>query len=151
MSLSKPIGRLVAVALVVYLFAKGALLLRPRETTAALSALIAALLHACCGAGSASPDGRAALEERGQRDFVGVGESHQGGEAHALGGGARGLDHAQVLRMDARPLGGFLLGQPLLLPDLLETQAQALPSPLDGALDGRARPDLRGSVGAIRR
>jgi hypothetical protein len=148
MSLSKPIGRLVGVALVVYLFMKGALVLRPRETTAALSALIAALLHACCGAGSASPDGRAALEERGQRDFVGVGQSHQAGEGDV---GLAALDDAQVLRVDAGSFGCLLLGQPLGVADLTKPQAQPLPSPVDGPLDRGLAPDLRRSVGPIRR
>lgn len=53
MSISKFVGRCTLLGLVVFLFVKGALVLRPRETVAALSALIAALVQACCGATSA--------------------------------------------------------------------------------------------------
>lgn len=49
MSLSKFVGRCTLLGLIIYLFVKGALVLRPRETVAALSALIAALANACCG------------------------------------------------------------------------------------------------------
>lgn len=49
MSITKSVGRCTLFALVVYLFVRGALVLRPAQTAAALSALIAALMHACCG------------------------------------------------------------------------------------------------------
>lgn len=49
MSLSKFVGRCTILGLIIYLFVKGALVLRPKEIVAALSALIAALVNACCG------------------------------------------------------------------------------------------------------
>lgn len=55
MSLSKFVGRCTILGLIIYLFVKGALVLRPRETVAALSALIAALANACCGASRSEP------------------------------------------------------------------------------------------------
>lgn len=54
MSLSKFVGRCTILGLIIYLFVKGALILRPRETVAALSALIAAQASACCG-GTSEP------------------------------------------------------------------------------------------------
>lgn len=78
----KAIGSTVLLSLVLYLFAKGALVMRPRETVAALSALIAALVQACSGQGaddrheqrasksnlwvssSRSPQDRASFKER---------------------------------------------------------------------------------------
>jgi hypothetical protein len=41
------LGRVTFWGFVAFLFAKGALVLRQRETVAAVSALLAALLHAC--------------------------------------------------------------------------------------------------------
>lgn len=55
MSLSKFVGRCTILGLIIYLFVKGALVLRPRETVAALSALIAALASACCGGSRSEP------------------------------------------------------------------------------------------------
>lgn len=49
MSISKSVGRCTLFALVVYLFVKGALIVVPRNMVAAVSALVAALVHACCG------------------------------------------------------------------------------------------------------
>lgn len=54
MSLSKFVGRCTILGLIVYLFVKGALILRPKDTVAALSALIAALANSCCGGGGHS-------------------------------------------------------------------------------------------------
>lgn len=55
MRLSKFVGRCTILGLIVYLFVKGALVLRPKETVAALSALIAALVNACCGTSGTEP------------------------------------------------------------------------------------------------
>lgn len=55
MSLSKCVGRCTILGLIIYLFVKGGLVLRPRETVAALSALIAALASACSGGRSSEP------------------------------------------------------------------------------------------------
>lgn len=55
MSVSKFVGRCTILGLIIYLFVKGALVLRPRETVAALSALIAALANARCGGSTADP------------------------------------------------------------------------------------------------
>ena len=52
MSISKTVGRCTLVGLVVYLFVRRGLVLRPPETAAAFSALIAALLNACSGNGA---------------------------------------------------------------------------------------------------
>lgn len=49
MSVSKSVGRCTLFALVVYLFVKGALIVVPRNMVAAISALVAALVHACSG------------------------------------------------------------------------------------------------------
>lgn len=49
MSISKSVGRCTLFALVVYLFVKGALIVVPGKMVAAVSALVAALVHACCG------------------------------------------------------------------------------------------------------
>lgn len=54
MSIGKAAGRRTLFALVVYLFVKGALIVVPRNMVAAISALVAALVHVCCGAGEAA-------------------------------------------------------------------------------------------------
>lgn len=54
MSMSKFVGRCTILGLIVYLFVKGALVFRPKETVAALSALIAALANSCGGGGNRS-------------------------------------------------------------------------------------------------
>ena len=55
MSITKSVGRCTLFALVVYLFVKGALIVVPRTMVGAVSGLVAALVHACCGTdGSAS-------------------------------------------------------------------------------------------------
>lgn len=62
MSISKSVGRCTLLALVVYLFVKGALIVVPRKMVAAVSTLVAALVHACCGTdGSASMQGESAV------------------------------------------------------------------------------------------
>ncbi len=50
----KAVGSMVLLGLVIYLFVKGALVMRPKETVAALSALLAALAQACSGSPSTS-------------------------------------------------------------------------------------------------
>lgn len=73
MSISKFVGRCTILGLIIYLFVKGALVLRPKETVAALSALIAAFANTCCGgSGSEPPPTNIAItidppESRGQR------------------------------------------------------------------------------------
>ncbi len=48
------LGRITFWGFVAFLFAKGALVLRQKEAVAAVSTLLAALMHACSGAGSTS-------------------------------------------------------------------------------------------------
>lgn len=55
MSISKFVGRCTIFGLIVWLFVRGALVLRPKETVAALSALIAALAHSCSGGDTPDP------------------------------------------------------------------------------------------------
>jgi hypothetical protein len=138
-SISKSVGRLVLLGVVGYLFAKGALVLRPRETVAALSALIGAMVHACSGAASASPDGRAALEERRQGELEGECQRHQRGEGDV---DAAVLDDAQVLCVQSGEFGGLLLGQSALLTKLSKSQAETALGTFDRLPQGRAKPNL---------
>ncbi len=54
MSLSSAVGRTVLQGLVVWLIVKGAIVIRPAQTIAAMSALIAGLIGSCAGADSSS-------------------------------------------------------------------------------------------------
>ena len=162
MSITKSVGRLTLWALVIYLFVKGALAIVPRQLVAALSVLIAALVHACCGSDGAVDRDHATvepaavtsaysggvLEEDGERDLVRVRQGHERPEG---GVGLAALDHAEVLGVDGGTFSRLLLRQPLLLPDGAKTEAETLPSALDGPLDSGARPDLGGAVRSIRR
>lgn len=143
MSFSKFVGRCTLLGLVVFLFVKGALVLRPKETIAALSALIAALVHACCGASSApepSAQNRAALEERRERDLVGDRQSGEGreGDVHRTV-----FDDAQVLGVEPGDLGSLFLGQFSLLAELPKTKPKATLGAFDGRDERRAKLHLR--------
>ena len=141
MSISKAVGRLVLVGLVIFLFIKGALVLRPKETMAALSALIAALVHACCGpsTNSSSAQNGAALEERREGELVRHRQGDQRGEGDVH---PSVLDHAEVLRMQAGQFGGFFLRQLALFPELPKSESETLLSGSYRLLEGRAKSDL---------
>lgn len=142
MSFSKCVGRCTLLGLVVFLFVKGALVLRPRETVAALSALIAALVQACCGASSASEpssQNRAAVEERRERDLVGDRQSGERGECDVH---RSVLDDAEVLGVKPGDLGGLLLGQLPLLAELPKTKPKATLGALDGRDERRTKLHL---------
>lgn len=132
MSFSKFVGRCTILGLVVFLFVKGALVVRPKQTIAALSALIAALVQACCGSVPSDPSSQngAALEERRERDLVG---DRQGGERGEGDVHRAVFDDAQVLGVEPGDLGGLLLGQLPLLAELPKAKSKASL----GALDGR--------------
>ncbi len=159
MSISRTVGHCTIFGLVVYLFIKGALVMRPRETIAALSALIAALVNGCCGSDSTragkdhearasvvvitSAEHGSPLEERRQRDLVGnrqCRERREGDVDPAI------LDHAQVLGVQTGKFGGALLGQPTLFTKLPKPQAETALGTLDGLLEGRTKPDFRRSM-----
>lgn len=107
-SVTKTVGRCTLSALIVYLFVKGALVLRPAQTAAAMSALITALIRACGASTSptSSPEDGAALEERQQGDLVSHGQGYERREGNVDPGV---LDDAQVLGVKARQFGGLLL------------------------------------------
>lgn len=138
MSISKFVGRSVLVSFVVYLFVKGALVLRPKETVAAITTLVTALVHACAG-GEPSPNHGAVLEERRERDLVGECQGNQRREGDV---DAPVLDHAQVLGVKPGEFGGCFLGQIPLLPKAPELQSESALGTLDGLLETRAKPDL---------
>jgi hypothetical protein len=153
----KAIGSTVLVSFVIYLFAKGALVMRPRETVVALSALIAALAQACSGQASddrheqlasksnlsvstsRSPQDRASFEERGQRDPVGHGQGHERREGHV---DPTVLDHAQVLGVKPGQLGGLFLGQLALFTELPKPKAETALGSLDWLPQSGTRPHL---------
>jgi len=134
----KAVGSMVLVALAIYLFTKGALVMRPRETTAALWALIAALMHACCG--SSSTNDGTAFEERREGDLVSECDGHERGEGDVDPGV---LDHAQVLGVKPRQFSGLLLGQFTLFSKLPKTKTEAFLSGSDRLLQGGTKPHLR--------
>jgi len=153
------LGRMVFWGVVVFLFVKRALVLRPRETIAALSALISALVNACCGIDSTRAvehhDESAAFsvitsanygrpfEERGERDLVGdrqCRERREGDVDPAI------LDHAQVLGVKPGKFSGILLGQLPLFAELSKPQTETALCTFDWLLKGRAQPDLRRSM-----
>jgi hypothetical protein len=129
---------MVLLGLAIYLFARGALVMRPRETVAALSTLIAALVHSCCGADPSAND-RAALEERREGDLVGDCQGSQRGERDV---DPAVFDHAQVLGVKPGEFGGSLLGQVPLFSKLSKSKPQAALSTFDWLLEGRTQPDL---------
>jgi len=135
---SKFVGRSVLVAFVLYLFVKGALVLRPKDTTAALTALIAALVHAC-SPGAPSADDRAAIEESRKGDLVGECQSHQRGEGDV---DRPVFDDAQVLGVKPGEFGGSFLGQVPLFTNLPQTKPEPSLGAFDGLLKTRAKPDL---------
>lgn len=137
----KSIGTLVLVSLVVYLFATGAVVMRPKEMVTALSALIAGIVNAGCGAHktTASSQDWAALEERRQGDLVSNRESHEGRERHVDPGV---LDHAEVLGVQAGQFGGSFLGQLSLFPEVPKAQAESTLGRLDRLPQPRAKPGL---------
>lgn len=142
MSFSKFVGRCTLLGLVVFLFVKGALVLRPKETIAALSALIAALLHACCGASSApepSSQNRAALEERRERDLVRHRERDERSERRVR---LARLQDADVLRVQSCDLGSLFLRQLTLLSELPKSKSKPALRSLEGRRQHGASPDL---------
>jgi hypothetical protein len=131
MSITKAVGRLVVWGLIVYLFAKGALVLRPRETAAAMCAIVGALAHSHCVVEDAmappadvrppatpspttSADRGGVLEKRRERHFVGEG---QGDQCPKRGVTATPFDDPKMLGVNSRPFGGLLLGQTFLIAD----------------------------------
>jgi hypothetical protein len=131
--------------LVIYLFVKGALVMRPRETVTALTTLIAALVQSCCGSAptTSSPRDGASLEERRQGDLVRDGQRDERGERHV---DAAVLDDAQVLGVKPGQFGGLLLRQSSLFAKLSKPQPKPALRPLDRFLKGRPESDLGGTV-----
>jgi hypothetical protein len=77
-------------ALVVYLFIKGALVLVPRKLVLAVSALIAALVHVCCG--SEAPANHVPTAATGLVDHGEAATDHAGMTR------VRGLESGEVSR-----------------------------------------------------
>lgn len=137
----RAIGSAVVLGFVIYLFVKGALVMRPRETISALSALLAALVHACSGSTSTAPSlqDRAPLEESRERDLVRDRQGDEGGEGHVDPGV---LDHAEVLGVQSGQLGGILLGQLPFLPELPKPKAETALGCFYGLLEGGSKAHL---------
>lgn len=95
----RSIGNLVLLGLVVYLLAKGAIVIRPRELGAALASLIVSALGACSTSGEPSLQDWAPFEEGRQGDLVRHREGDHRCEGHVH---PAVLDDAQVLGMQAR-------------------------------------------------
>ena len=138
----KKVGGLVLTVLVIYLFIRGALVMRPKEMVGALSTLIAFLVNACSGlpqgdTSPASPQHRTALEERRERDPVGNCQGHEGRESNVDPGV---LDHAQVLGVEPGKFCGLLLSKLSFFPNLAEPQAETLCGPFDRLPEGRPQP-----------
>lgn len=164
MSITRSVGRLVIGVGIIYLFAKGALVLRPRETAGVVCDVVASIAHAHCSISGvesfvdsrspaprstvASSDRGGAVEQGGEGDLVRERQCHQRPEG---GVSSAALDHPQVLGVDGGSLRRLLLRQSLLLADGTQSESQTLPGAFDRPLDGGARPDLGGSVGPIGR
>lgn len=162
MSISRGVGRLVIVAGVAYLFAKGALVLRPQEAAGVVCDVVASIAHAHCNISGAerSGDSRSpaprspvalsdhggAVEQRREGDLVRERQCHDRPEG---GVGPASLNDSEMLGVDRRALGSLLLRQSLLLADGAQSKPETLSRAFDRPLDGGTGPDLRGSVGAV--
>lgn len=137
----KSIGSAVLVSLVIYLFAKSALVMRPKETIVALTALIVGLVNACCGTPStpASPQNRAALEEGRKGNLVGDSKGYEGRKGHV---DARVLDHTEVLGVQPGQLGSIFLCEASFFPKLPQPKAESTLGCLDRLPEARAKPGL---------
>jgi hypothetical protein len=144
-SMTKAIGSMVLLGIVIYLFVRGALVMRQRETVTALSGLIAALAQACCGSAPATslPGDSTPLEERRERDLVRDRQRDERREGHVH---AAVLDDAQVLGVKAGDLRRLLLGKAAFVAKPSEPQPEPPLRPLDRLLKGRAESDLRGPM-----